>query len=63
MNKKLGTICDHKISWVRLKVNKHTPHAMFQTAMIVSETQLIFTLIYRIPKDPYDTPGTSFQLE
>ena len=30
--------------------------------MIVSETQLIFTLIFRIRKDPDDTPGSSFQL-
>lgn len=39
------------------------PCMLYSKLMIVSETQLIFTLIYRIPKDPDDTPGNPFQLE
>lgn len=39
------------------------PRILCSKLMIVSETQLIFTLIYRIPTEPDDTSGNSFKLE
>lgn len=45
-SEKPGTICDHKASWDRLERRHEGEHykcVMFQTAIIVSEMELIFT--------------------